>query len=109
MPGRIPQETVKGTRQFLAARKQAFQLVFSDGSGQLVREDLEEFAQCRLGDPDVIHIDPRKDAYYAGRASVLKRIRQYLELPLDDLLKIKSPEVYAAMMAGEQLEQEDDG
>ena len=103
----ITQETVKGTRQFLAARKQAFQLVFSDGSGKLALEDLQEFSRCRLEDPDVFYDDPRKDAYYAGRASVLKRVKQYLERPLDDLLKLKSPEVYAAMMAG-QIEAEDD-
>jgi hypothetical protein len=108
MPG-ITQETVKGTRQLIAARKQAYGLVFSDGSGKLVVEDLTEFARAGLDHPDVFYEDPRKEAYYAGRASILKRIRQYLELPLDDLLKIKSPEVYAAMRAGAQTEEEDDG
>jgi hypothetical protein len=107
--GLISAETVKGTRQLLAARKSAFQLVFSDGHGKLVVEDLTEFARAGLDQADVFYDDPRKDSYYAGRASILKRIRQYLELPLDDLLRVKSPEVYNAMMAGTTTEEDDDG
>lgn len=101
-------EEVAGTRQFLADRKQAFGITFSDGHGKLVVEDLTEFARCGLDQADVFYQDARKEAYYAGRASILKRIRQYLELPLDDLLRLKSPQVYAAMMAGASTTEEDD-
>lgn len=83
-------------RTFVAERKHAYQITFSDQIGKLVLQDLEKF--CRGGvkysafDPD-----PRIHAALEGRRETYNRIRQHLDLPLDDLVELYAPEAYRAM------------
>ncbi len=96
-------EEITEARTHIAARKSAYQLVFSDGQGRMVLEDLSKFARFGL-EYSTFHPDHRMDDMYAGRNDILKRIKQHIELPLDDLLRLFAPEAYAAMMLQEAVE-----
>lgn len=91
-------EQVTHLRTHLAERKHAYQLVFSDQIGRAVLEDLEKF--CRGGlKYSTFHPDPRVHAALEGRREAYNRIRQHLDLPLDDLVELYAPEAHAAMRA----------
>lgn len=94
----VAQADLTHLRTFIAERKHAYQITFSDNIGKAVLEDLERF--CRAGikystfDPD-----PRIHAALEGRREAFNRIRQHLDLPLDDLIQLYAPEAAAAMRA----------
>lgn len=98
--------SITEVRTFIAGRKQGYQVMFANAQGMAVLEDLEKFARYGVK-YSTFHPDQRQDDMYAGRQDMVKRIRQHLELPLDDLIQLFAPEAHAAMMAAIPGEEDD--
>lgn len=84
---RQTRETVAGdiARQ-LEARQRAYRALFGNADADaiaLVMEDLKHF--CR-GERSAFHVDERVHCLITGRQEVYARIKQHLELTLDQLI-----------------------
>lgn len=71
-------------RALLRDRQVSYQHALGGAPGQAVLEDLARF--CRAGET-TFHPDPRVHALMEGRREVWLRIKEHLDLDLEDLLR----------------------
>lgn len=71
-------------RTLLRDRQVSYQHALGGAPGQAVLEDLARF--CRA-DQTTFHPDPRVHALMEGRREVWLRIKEHLDLDLEDLLR----------------------
>lgn len=71
-------------RALLRDRQVSYQHALGGAPGQAVLEDLARF--CRA-DQTTFHPDPRVHALMEGRREVWLRIKEHLDLDLEDLLR----------------------
>lgn len=79
--------------EFLRGRMFAYRRVFGEGQGSaddlaIVMADLREF--CRA-DRSAFHADARVHAMLEGRRDVYLRIREHLDLTLEQLIASRTP------------------
>ena len=78
----------KTNKEYLTARKQAYQAVFGSERAALVKDDMQRF--CRAGE-STFHPDPRVEGLLQGRREVWLRIEQHLNLSPDELVAVFDP------------------
>ena len=76
---------IPAVAEFLRQRKAAYQVAFSSAAGQSVQDDLATF--CRAAET-CFHVDPRIHAALEGRREVWLRIRQHLDLSIEQLMDL---------------------
>lgn len=75
------------TRSDVEQTKRDFQLTFKSPSGERVLADLAPF--CRETESCVVPGDRDMTMVLEGRREVMLRIRQYLDLPIEQLLVVR--------------------
>lgn len=80
-------------REFLRGRMFAYRRVFAEGQGSaddlaIVMADLQDFCRATR---TAFHADPRIHAMLEGRREVFLRIREHLDLTLDQLVESRTP------------------